>query len=498
LSSAEGMAAAREGSPARALRATDRLWLLGGLGAVLAVLAFVTQVLPASAFDDLHVTSGSALTRLFPGHAGEWRVIVTFLGLMAVFVAALWAAGGVAGKEAERLALAGACALALVFVAAYPTSSFDVFKYVADTRTLTVYHQNPLRVAPQAHPQDPLYAHIPAGQARTAGFYGPLFYVAAAPASLLAGDSPSANLVAFKLLNAAALLAMVAVVWRAVRAFAPERAAQAVVFLGWNPYVLYEGVGNAHNDLLMVALCLTGAVAAARAGPVRGLALWAAGAAIKYVTALTAPVLFLWLWRSHLGRTRLAIGAAALAVGLAGLALLATDPNKVRALGIFNETAFRTPYAYLLHLQGDRLTESSQRVGRVVCLGAFALVLAAVLLRQSKSERSLYAGMFWLLAAASAFTVAYAWPWYFLWCVPFAALLPASTERDFALALSVSAMLTTALYPYAQHGNAVFYQTGVMYGLPLLALPPSLWLRRAQGRAAGPDEGAGGAASQVA
>jgi hypothetical protein len=493
LNGASAPAAGRQRAAARVLRALDGPWLLGGLGAGLAVLAFLTQVLPAPVFAGPHGKSGSPLTELFPGDAGRREVIATFLALMALFIAAVWASSRVAGEAAERLALGVSCVLALVFVAAYPTSSLDVFKYIADTRTLTVYHQDPLRVAPVAHLEDPLTGWVPAGQLRTAGFYGPLFYVAAAPASLLAGDSPTANLVAFKALNALALLGLVAIVWRAVRVFAPERAAQAVVLGGWNPYVLYEGVGNAHNDLLMVALCVAGAVAAARAGQGRGLALWAAGAAVKYVTALTAPVLFLWLWRSREGKARLAIAGAAAAAGAAGLALLATDPHKVQALGIFNETAFRTPYAFLLHLQGDQATETSRRVGRAVCLGAFALVTAAVLLRQSRSERSLYAGMFWLLAAASALTVSYAWPWYFLWSVPFAALLPGSPERDLAVAGSVAAMLTTAVYPYAQRPDGVFYQTGVMYGLPLLALALSLWLRRAKGSGQGTGAGADGA-----
>ncbi len=384
-----------------------------------------------------------------------------------------------ATERARRIALAGSAALAIAWVFAYPGSSLDVFKYIADTRTLTVYHQNPLEVAPIAHTSDPMFPAIPPGQQRQRAFYGPAFYVVAAPASLIAGSGFRANLIAFKLLNTAAFALLVLVVAGAVRRIAPARVTQAIVVIGWNPYLLFEGIGNAHNDVLMVAFCLTGMVLAARGRPLAGVGLWALGAAVKYVTALTAPVLFLWLWRRSEGRARLAIGASAAAVTLAGLALFLADPRRIRSLGIFNRTAFRTPYAVLIQLLGAGPGSPEQDAARYFCLAVFATVVALVLWRLKQDEASLYRGAFWVLAAASAFTVSYSWPWYLLWFVPFGALLVGSVEANVAIVASVVGLLATGFYPYPDQVNLGSWIVGLLYGVPLLAVPAT-WLVRSR------------------
>ena len=93
----------------------------------------------------------------------------------------------------------------------------------------------------------------------------------------------------------------------------PMARASAYLYL-WNPTLLWEMVGNAHNDGMMMLLGLGAAWLFVARLDLLVLPAIAAGALVKIPVGLMAPVLFIGLW--HRNRAR-AVEGALLAVALA-------------------------------------------------------------------------------------------------------------------------------------------------------------------------------------
>ena len=66
-----------------------------------------------------------------------------------------------------------------------------------------------------------------------------------------------ANVVAYKAIAAISSVVIVVVVWNAARLRGLDPV-KAVALVGLNPVIIVFGVGGGHNDLLMLAILLTG------------------------------------------------------------------------------------------------------------------------------------------------------------------------------------------------------------------------------------------------
>ncbi|HEY7371880.1 MAG TPA: glycosyltransferase 87 family protein [Polyangia bacterium] len=202
----------------------------------------------------------------------------------------------------------GAVAVA-VAVLCPPSLSHDVYLYVGYARLGVVHHLNPY-VAGQAA----LAAlHDPTAPYATWSIsspYGPLWtLICMVPVGLARGASLWAQVVVLKLLAAGALIAAAHGGRRLAERLAPGRGDAVFTALSLQPFLLIEGPGNGHNDLVLVACVLWALAAMADERPRRALALVGVGAAVKFVPLLLAP----WFaWRA----LRRGAGAPFLAVAL--------------------------------------------------------------------------------------------------------------------------------------------------------------------------------------
>ncbi len=240
-----------------------------------------------------------------------------------LLIAAAWAGYGallVAGARgcpppwgmARALAVAVTLAVAL---GCPPVLSADVYGYVGFGRLAALHHLNPMTTPQSALIRlgDPVAAFLGGDVASP---YGPLWTaVSVAVVRATGGLGVSGQVVAFKLLSGAALLAAAAAARRAAGAMASHAAGEAAfAAVALNPLLLLEGPGSGHNDLSMLALVLA-ALAAVAAGRPRLAALAAgAAAAVKLVPLLLVP----WLvWsgrdRGHPGRSTVGLAALAMA-----------------------------------------------------------------------------------------------------------------------------------------------------------------------------------------
>jgi Glycosyltransferase family 87 len=359
--------------------------------------------------------------------------LIAVLMLMFVsYVAAIWGAD----RLSPRAVLIAVAGLNAVLLLAPPLFSTDVFSYMAYGRIGAMYGANPYLHGPNASAVDPAYTFIAARWVATPTVYGPLF---TAMSYVLAPLNVGLNVLAYKVIAAASSLAMVVVVWKAsrVRGVNPVR---AVVLVGLNPVIVVYGVGGGHNDLLMLALLLTGVYVLLRNNGQASGALIVAATAVKLTAGILLPFVF-----AHNARGRGGRGLRAVLVGVAAAAVLggalsfvffgsgpfhlASTLEQVQHRGGLNSFS-----GLLLRLFG--LGHLGGPVGLVLQV-AFAICVAWLVLRVWRGELDWITGAGWATAALLV-TAGLLLPWYVGWLVPFAAL---STDRR----LAVTAVVLTGV-----------------------------------------------------
>src|ERR687893_2231816 len=227
--------------------------------------------------------------------------------LLFLVLGAIYAGGYLLISRQERLspgarfaivAMIGLPAIANLFV--YPVGALDVFNYMIELKLAYGFGENPYLVTFAGYRDDPFA--LPAFLVNIPLFYGPVWLIAyGLPVAVAGFGSIMGLLAALKLFNLG-LLALTGVL--IYRSHQDDRAGWLGVYLFLaNPLVLFDGVGNAHNDVLMTLFLVASIVAFRRklliAGPLLALS-----ALVKLFTIVLAPLLFAvslrdrWGWRS--------------------------------------------------------------------------------------------------------------------------------------------------------------------------------------------------------
>ena len=382
--------------------------------------------------------------------------------------------------------------------------SQDVFGYVVYGRIADAYGLNPYVWPPSAIEKDPLVAWVAEVWRTYACPYGPLWVDVQMRLAHLLGDlGPVQQALAYRGLASGAFVASLGLAWRGLGRVVPlDSAGRLTAFaaLAWNPLVLLELVGSAHNDVLMVAASLLAIVPLLGTRRFRRLAHLGAGvgftlgALVKYLSGL-GLVWVLVAAAAGVGSRRARLGRAGL-VGLASLAIFVAvsapwlelpdslDPllNETAGVGYVNalpdhlalgiaeraSIAFGSPEADTRELA--RLLE------RVVVLAVFGLVLAGETRRvwREADQASIVratarTSLVFILVVSSSLQ-----PWYFALPLALAVLLGwRECLTRVAVAYSVLGLpaLYLAYYLREQTPEVVY----VVYALaPLLPLLVSL------------------------
>lgn len=421
---------------------------------------------------------------------GALRFAAAVLVAFAAFALAVAAARGLAGRAVMVLVLAGTVLFALTLLPINPAGSHDIYHNVADARTVWRYHSNPLVLPPNAFPDDPFYPHVPAWQ-DFPSVYGPVWYAVSALTVPLAGDGLWANLLGQKLIATAFLLATTALAMLVAGRIRPGAAALAGVLTGWNPLLLFETAGNAHNDIVMVCFAIAALYAVARRWWMAVFPLLALSVASKYVLVLLGPVLLVWMLRRpdvprrHIALS-LALGAA---VGMAVYVPFFAGADMLAAFQ--RQSSFNTssPSSLLHALLMAYLGLDEVEALRVVKLTVVPLYLAAYALLLVRIPAgpglvTLVRACFWTVFLLLVIATWWFWPWYLVFLVPFGALLPGSRPALIGTLFAFTAMLMYLPYFWLLDGDWLLHHalTAATAFLPpvLLALAPRLSRRAAQ------------------
>jgi hypothetical protein len=238
--------------------------------------------------------------------------------LLFLMMGAIYAGGYLLISRQERVSsgakfaiVAMVCLPAIANLFVYPVGALDVFNYMIELKLAYGYGENPYLVTFAGFRDDPFA--LPAFLVDVPLFYGPVWLIAyGLPVAVVGFHTIIGLLGALKLFNLGLLALTGLVIYRSQR---DDRAGWLGVFLFLaNPLVLFEGVGNAHNDVLMTLFLVAALVAFHRKSVIAG-PMFALSALVKLFTIVLAPLLLAVMLRGRWGWRRFALaGSLALLV----------------------------------------------------------------------------------------------------------------------------------------------------------------------------------------
>jgi hypothetical protein len=343
-----------------------------------------------------------------------------FLGWCGAYVA-LYAQRCTASR---RLLWAGTLAAVTLLFASFPVGSKDVFAYSFLGRMWGFHHVNPYAVVPGAFADD-AWSRFLSGQPFSV--YGPPFLWQTWLVNALAADSLWRAVALHKALSTAALLASVVLADWVLRC--NQTGGRWMLLFAWNPLLLFESAGSAHNDAVMVALVLAmiGCCATHRLGAAATLlvlSVW-----YKWYSLIFLPPLLITTLQIAGPRALLRQVVVFLVVGamLGGLFLLPLPGSMGAIIGEWlRPQKMRGIYPAELSPVLAGLFWSFRAVGLfergvgfqlfdVIRFGLFGLATVAVLIRQWRAASPLSAlidSCCLLGIAAFALLITQLWPWH--------------------------------------------------------------------------------------
>jgi hypothetical protein len=358
-----------------------------------------------------------------------------------------------------RMVARGSATLTAVFVFgalfcfelvwAYPATAVDVFGYVAHGRLLAVHHLNPFIVPPSLFPHDAIMPYLAFPDEPSQ--YGPVWVLLNGALAVLAQGDLLVEVLLYKGVAALAHLAGAGLVLSIARRLGATPAmarASAYLYL-WNPMLLWEMIGNAHNDGLMMLLALAAAWLFVVGVNALVLPVLAAGGLVKIPIVLFAPVLFVGIWQRNRAR---ALEGVLLALALA-VAVYRPFWDGPSTLTVLRRTdLFTASLGSVLRLilaPGIGLPDATA-VARWTSLSGFALVALFALwqaLRAQSPRDILRLGYFTLLGGLLLATTWFQ-AWYVVWPLGFGAALAEPRRHLEVGLLSLGGLLQYFVFIY--------------------------------------------------
>ncbi|NJM06633.1 hypothetical protein HC891_11240 [Candidatus Gracilibacteria bacterium] len=367
--------------------------------------------------------------------------------LMLLYVVALRQQVPRITHHASRITIWLVWALAaLILLFSYPGESLDVFDYLFRGRMIAEDGASPLAQSPTPFADRPFWDYITwRGQVDT---YGPLWEYASGgvawsvgarlprPIAVTSGEL-AAYVTGYRLLAVATSGLCGLVVYSIVRRADPTYAEAALLAWLWNPLLLIATAVGAHNDVIMALFVLLALWLLQRQYWLGGLLALLLAAHVKLTALLLLPVVGFWLllrigWR-RAGLTATLSMAIALPLSwllYAPLGGWATLPRMLHERTLF---LANSPADLLYRWLQEQQAWAEPAARQLAMSGATALfcMLAALLLltmlRPNSNDADLWrAG---LAVSVGYLLIGSFWfmPWYILWVLPLAALLPTSS-----------------------------------------------------------------------
>lgn len=427
--------------------------------------------------DTAYVLAPDVLLRA--GRQSAWGIVVAVLYLVlaaAALAAWAWAVrlGSASPSRSPRNVLVFTTLLCLPALGFVGLFSDDVYLYNLYGRTIAEYGANPLVHRPDAFPWDPhlpwvYWKHLPSS-------YGPLWLMLSGVASAAASDSITAVVLVYRAGGLAIHLATAAAVWYVLRQTAPREAMAGTLFYAWNPLIILEVVGNAHNDVLVALLAVLLVAATIQRAWGHAAFFGACALMVKPFALLLLPGLAMRIYQTR--RSRMGwIGqtAGAIAIGVVSLAAMSL-PLYAGLRIVENISGNPASYMYtntLWELVSDvgpwfGITSGYIQHTYLDAVRTACLLVGVVWIMSRRWTRRGAAHVALSLWIIFLLTASWVWPWYFVPAVALAAIARGTALAP-AAALTAGGLIFWAAWPSPSAIPGVYAARSVLLFGPLLA-----------------------------
>lgn len=240
-------------------------------------------------------------------------IFITLSVVYAIVLVALGRAGRLTRAAFTSVALiAGAMGVGSVLL--YPVGALDVFNYMVELKLTWLHGENPYMTTYEAYRDDVYGLHAFLVDVRL--FYGPAWVVSSwLPVAITGFTDLVQTLLGIKIFHLA-LAALISglIGWHLRRSRHQWLAVAAFVA---NPLVMFEGVANAHNDILLTVFLIGAVIALERRSPVAG-PLLALSALVKVYSGVLLPLFIVVALRDRWGLRRIGatVGLTAVVVAI--------------------------------------------------------------------------------------------------------------------------------------------------------------------------------------
>lgn len=334
-------------------------------------------------------------------------------------------------RFSPRLVGAATIVLVLLLFASFPVGSRDVFGYAFFGRMLRFYGADPFLVSPSEFAGDAWLSYTTRLMTHPVSAYGPVFLAQAWLVDALAGQSMWVSVWLHKALCVLMLLATIVLSRALLERTAPAKVWTLLPLLAWNPLLLFEAAGAAHNDIAMVVALLAALWCRNAKRPGLALALLVVSFWYKWYSAIFLPPFLIDEARASGVRSALRQGVVvAVASAAAGFVLFAPFPgafghvlgavaNPEKLKGIF-PTELSPPLALLfwgMRAAGAFDADYGFRLFDLIRIGLFLAAVVLAWLRQWRAAAGLAALVESCFLTGLAFfmlMITQLWPWHLL------------------------------------------------------------------------------------
>ena len=392
--------------------------------------------------------------RLFGGAeaviACYWLTLAVATLAAAVVVRSLMRRGEHIGAATPPLLLRWSIAFTGACAVSFPVFTQDFWLSVAWGRMIAA-GQNPYysTFTPESLAGLPL-DHFPMPMS-----YGPLWGLVSAAVAFAAGDSVLAVAVVFKGLLAAAWIGSLYLVDRIMMSEPIRERCLAMVILGWLPCGVSQTVAEGHNDIAMVAFALLWLYLVLKGRIGAPIAL-AASVLCKYVTAPLFLVDLLFFFRGGRGPW-LRYARRLIAPALLGLGVGAVF---YRSMAFFDGVRLVGAWRFLQPQDAVRVLELTLGIPSTALGVAVSAIIPAVAVYQiavawsDATRDNMLKSAVAVMSAILFAGVSHVWPWYIVWALALAVLIPTWWLSRFVTGIAIIAPFTVAAWwvePFAHH-----------------------------------------------
>ena len=373
----------------------------------------------------------------------------------------LWAIFLVRGRTFRELLLTVTGITILLYVAfllVYPSTAIDVYIYAARSHLFSDYGLNPSTVTPREFWEtDPYVQYASWEWSDDTSPYGPLWNVVAAPATAFDSDNIQTAVLLFKGIMALASIALGTLIYSIGRRIQPRYALSAALAWLWSPIVLWEGVAGGHNDVILMVLI--------------GAAIWCwyhrhdgwiipllgAAALLKVVAVMLIPAAIVAIIARAGWSQKLLVSAFQTIVLSMAVLWIAFVPfydlrGTIDAIQSQRDVWVTSPALLLDAMNGHWAWDLDVRTWYEQ-FSTFMIILLTVtgtfmaLKRPDWLPRIAYEQLFWFLLLATSNLR----PWYIIWLVALAVVLPLGMPFIRAAAWSIGALFSYGYTGWVQN-----------------------------------------------